>query len=74
MTPEKKRKIAKVLSPAVIIAGIAVMMGWIFDIGILKSISPNRISMKFNTAIAFVLNDISLYVLFALLWTGLLCL
>jgi hypothetical protein len=63
MTPEKKRNIAKVLSLAVIIAGVVVMIGWIFNIGILKSISPNWISMKFNTAILSVL-----------LGTGLLCL
>jgi len=61
MTPEKKRKIAKVLSLVVIIAGVMVMMGWIFDIGLLKSISPGWVSMKFDTAIAFVLSGISLY-------------
>ncbi len=61
MTPEKKRKIAKVLSLVVIIAGVAVMIGWIFNIGILKSISPGWVSMKFDTAIAFVLSGISLY-------------
>ena len=61
MTTEKKRKIAKVLSLVVIIAGVVVMIGWIFNIGILKSISPNWISMKFDTAIAFFLSGISLY-------------
>jgi hypothetical protein len=61
MNPEKKRKTAKVLAAAVSIAGIAVMTGWIFDIGILKSISPNWISMKFDTAIAFFLSGITLY-------------
>lgn len=61
MTPEKKRNIAKVLSLAVIIAGIAVITGWVFDIGILKSISPSWISMKFDTAVAFFLSGITLY-------------
>jgi hypothetical protein len=63
MTPEKKRKIAKVLSLVVIIAGFTVMIGWIFDIGVLKSISPAWISMKFDTAIAFILSGITLYFL-----------
>lgn len=61
MTPKKKRKIAKGLSLAVIIAGIMVIVGWVFDISILKSISPAWISMKFDTAIGFVLSGITLY-------------
>ena len=61
MTAEKKRKIAKGLSLVVIIAGIMVITGWILDIGILKSISPAWVSMKFDTAIAFVLSGITLY-------------
>ena len=40
MTPENKGKIAKGLSLVVIITGILVIIGWILDIGILKSISP----------------------------------
>jgi hypothetical protein len=61
MTPKKKRKIAKVLSLVVIIASIMVIIGWIFDISILKSISPAWISMKFDTAITFLLSGITLY-------------
>jgi hypothetical protein len=61
MTLEKKRKAAKVLSLAVTIAGIMVMAGWIFNIGILKSISPAWVSMKFSTAMAFVFSGITLY-------------
>jgi hypothetical protein len=61
MSPEKKRKTAKILAAAVGVAGVMVMLGWIFDIGILKSISPSWVSMKFDTAIAFILSGISLY-------------
>ncbi|MGB7581917.1 MAG: hypothetical protein WBL85_05660 [Sedimentisphaerales bacterium] len=61
MTPEKKRKTAKALSLVVTIAGILVMIGWIFNVGLLKSISPAWVSMKFDTAIAFVLSGITLY-------------
>jgi hypothetical protein len=45
----------------VIIAGILVIIGWVFDIGVLKSMSPAWVSMKFTTAIAFVLSGITLY-------------
>jgi hypothetical protein len=61
MTPKEKKKIAKVLSLVVGITGIMVMSGWIFDISILKSISPAWVSMKFDTAIAFVASGITLY-------------
>jgi hypothetical protein len=61
MNADKKRRIAKVLSLIVIIAGITVIIGWILDISILKSISPAWVSMKFDTAIAFVLSGITLY-------------
>jgi hypothetical protein len=61
MTSEKKRKTAKILSGVVGIAGVVVMLGWIFDIGILKSIMPFWVSMKFDTAIAFILSGISLF-------------
>ena len=61
MSPEKKRKIAKALSLIVIIAGIMVIAGWIFDIGVLKSISPAWVTMKLSTAIAFLLSGITLY-------------
>ena len=61
MIPEKKRKTAKVLSLIVIIAGIMVITGWIFDIGVLKSVSPAWVTMKLTTAIAFLLSGITLY-------------
>ena len=61
MIPEKKRKTAKVLSLAVIIAGILVISGWIFDISVLKSVSPAWVTMKLTTAIAFFLSGIVLY-------------
>jgi len=61
MIPEKKRKTAKALSLAVIIGGGMVITGWIFDIGVLKSISPLWVSMKLATAISFVLSGVTLY-------------
>ena len=41
--------------------GIAVMLGWIFDIGWLKSIRPDFVTMKFTTAFSFLLSGIILY-------------
>jgi hypothetical protein len=61
MIPEQKRKIAKVLSAAVTAAGVIVIAGWIFNIDILKSLSPAWNSMKFDTAVAFVLSGVTLY-------------
>jgi hypothetical protein len=61
MPPKKKRKIAKILSLVVMAAGLCVIVGWIWDISVLKSILPTWVSMKFTTAIAFVLSGITLY-------------
>jgi hypothetical protein len=54
-------RIAKVLSIIVIISGMVVMIGWIFDIGLLKSIHPAWVSMKLITSLTFVLSGIVLY-------------
>lgn len=54
-------KTAKILSLVVVIAGITVITGWIFDIALLKSIYPGWVSMKFDTAIAFLLSGVILY-------------
>ena len=55
------RKRGKILSLIVVLAGILVMAGWIADIPFLKSIIPGWASMKFNTAVCFVLSGILLY-------------
>jgi hypothetical protein len=53
----------KILSGVIAAAGLTVMAGWIFDFGLLKSIAPAFVSMKFSTAFAFVVSSISLYFL-----------
>ena len=45
------------------VAGIAVLVGWLFDIPRLKSVLPGFVSMKSNTAIGFVLAGLSLALL-----------
>ena len=57
----KKNTIVKLLALVVIISGIAVIIGWIFNIGILKSILPSWTTMKFSAAISFVASGIMLY-------------
>lgn len=56
-----KIKTAKISALTVGTAGIIVIIGWIFNIEFLKSISPSWISMKFTTALAFVASGITLY-------------
>ncbi len=59
----KSYKVSKGLAFFVAIAGAIVMLGWIFDISILKSILPGWVTMKFNTAVCFVLCGITLYLI-----------
>ncbi len=56
-----KNKIARIIALLVVILAIFVMFGWFFDVTFLKSISPNWVSMKFITAICFVLSGVVLY-------------
>ncbi len=51
-----------VLSIVVAFVGFMVMVGWIFNISIFKSISPEWISMKVNTAICFLLAGLILMI------------
>jgi hypothetical protein len=61
MNKKLSNMLIKVLSIFVAAAGLTVMIGWVFDIGVLKSLSPSWVSMKFSTAVAFVASGVSLY-------------
>jgi len=50
--------ITTVIGISLVFIGSIVMMGWIFDIGILKSLSPTWVTMKFTTALSFTLSGI----------------
>lgn len=55
------REIATYASAVVSLTGLAVVVGWLLDIALLKSILPNAVTMKFSTAVYFILSGIILY-------------
>ena len=50
-----KIHITTVIGGFIILISCLVMIGWFYDISVLKSVIPGLISMKFNTAICFLL-------------------
>src|SRR5213593_4548176 len=46
---------------AVALVGVAVLAGWLLDIGRLRSILPNLSTMKANTALSFTLGGSALW-------------
>ncbi len=50
-------------SVALVLLGISVLIGWAFDIVRLKSITPQLVTMKPNTAVCLLLSGISLWLL-----------
>ena len=59
----KNYKVSKGLALFVALSGAIVMLGWIFDICILKSILPGWVTMKSTTAVCFILSGITLYLI-----------
>jgi PAS domain S-box-containing protein len=55
--------LARLSSAVILFSGMMVLAGWALDIQFLKSISPNYIAMKANTAICFVLTGFGLWLL-----------
>ena len=54
---------SKKASIAVMAIGCTVILGWIFDLQLLKSILPGLVTMKANTAVCFILGGFSLFIL-----------
>lgn len=59
----EKNNIPEAIGAIVSLAGVVVMAGWFLGIGALKSILPASVSMKFSTALSFVLCGVMLYFL-----------
>lgn len=57
------RRLSRYSSWALIIIGIAVLIGWIGNINLLKSVLPGAVSMKANTAICFLITGLNLVLL-----------
>ena len=59
----KLKNFAKVASATVIVVGVVVIAGWVFDITVLTSVLPAWPRMVPNTALSFVLLGVSLWLL-----------
>ncbi len=59
----EKNNIPEVIGIIISLAGLLVMAGWFFNIGLLKSILPVWVTMKFSTALSFFLCGIELYLI-----------
>lgn len=57
----KRNDIPETIGITVSLSGAVVMAGWFLNIGILKSILPVWVSMKFSTALSFFLSGIMIY-------------
>ncbi len=55
------KSVSEILSICIFLSGSVVLIGWIFDIPVLKSISPDFVAMKANTAVCFVFIGLSLW-------------
>jgi integrase len=55
------KSVSEILSICIFLSGSVVLIGWILDIPVLKSISPNFVAMKANTATCFILIGLSLW-------------
>ena len=68
MNQMKKDQVLVKLSIFIIIIGLTVLVGWIADIQILKSILPGYVSMKINTTVGFTISGFLFYFLSTRKW------
>lgn len=55
-------RLAQVMGVLTVLLGLIVLAGWVFHLESLKSVLPNYVSMKANTALCFVLSGASLLI------------
>jgi hypothetical protein len=60
MTPLKNRSGTLPAGALAVLVGGVVLLGWVLDMAALKSVLPGWVSMKPNTAVAFILAGIAL--------------
>jgi hypothetical protein len=63
-------KLPKIIGIIVMIGGVLVIAGWILDVPFLKSISPQFVTMKFVSAVCFVLCGVALYLVQRIVHNG----
>lgn len=52
---------ARIIAVIIAAAGVVEMLGWLFNIQVLKSVHPSMVTMKFSTAVSFFLSGITLF-------------
>ncbi|MFA6378419.1 MAG: hypothetical protein WCX16_01375, partial [Candidatus Omnitrophota bacterium] len=57
----KRNDVSEAIGIFISLSGIAVMVGWFLDIGMLKSILPFWVTMKFSAAVSFLFSGVILY-------------
>ncbi len=61
--PSSVRLFSRSAAAFTILIGGIVLLGWIFDVAFLKSVLPGLVTMKVNTALAFILSGTALWLL-----------
>jgi signal transduction histidine kinase len=58
---DRLRRYARLVSLVIAAIGVLTLIGWALDITVLEHLVPGQVTMKANTAIAFVLSGIALW-------------
>ena len=58
--PSQQSHYTDILGAVALLIAFTAIVGWVFDIGLLKSVLPGSVTMKFNTALALLLTSMAL--------------